>query len=497
VRRAGLTVRCTLEAGRELRRGARAAYFAVGELPGEPHIVRSDLVGGGSASPKLGGPALACFAHLTDIHLTDVQSPARFEYINRFYADPRFRMLLPMQRPQEALNAHAVAAMLRTLDAIEAGPVTGSPVELAVNSGDAVDNVQSNELAAFVALFGGGTVRMNSGGDGYQGVQAVDWPDDIAWKPDGGPLPDAFRTALGFPIHLGLLQRALAPFLAPGLRLRWLGCHGNHEEVCQGVGLVNPDLAAWMVGARHPLAMPDGIDPGDAAELFVTRPEAFAAGRTIPVSADPGRHPFSRKDFLDANHLEAADYVHDAAALRFIVLDTACPGGGADGCVDEGQVSWLRARLEEAGERRIVLVSHHGYDSLTNRRPHPGVHVPAVDPARLLGALNGSPNLVLWLNGHIHMNRVQPRGTFWEVTTASLVDWPCQARLVEIVETGGGRLAIACTMVDHDAPRDPGEAADSARMAALHRELAGNVPGQGFGSRRAGSELDRNVILLR
>ena len=32
-------------------------------------------------------------------------------------------------------------------------------------------------------------------------------------------------------------------------------------------------------------------------------------------------------------------------------------------------------------------------------------------------------------------------------------------------------------------------------LAALHRELAGNVPYSGFESGRAGSPLDRNVIL--
>ena len=491
-----LTVHRRLGAGRELSRGSRAAYHAIGELPGEPHLVRTDLVEGGATSPQLSGPALACFAHLTDIHLTDAQSPARFEFINRYHADPRFRMLLPMQRPQEALNPHSAAAMLRTLDALGAGPVTGSPVKLLVNSGDAVDNVQANELAAFVALFQGGTVRLGSGGAGYHGVQSVEWPDDVAWKPDGGPTPDPFRAAFGFPIHPGLLERAVAPFPAPGVRLPWLGCHGNHEEVVQGVGIVTPELAAWLVGARHPLAMPDGIDPGDAAELFVTRPEAFTRGATLPVAADPARHPFTAQDFLRANRLDRADHVHDTARVRFVILDTACPAGAADGCVDEGQLAWLQEQLEDAGGRRVVLVTHHGLDSLTNRRPHPTGSL-VVDPARLLATLNGSSNVVLWLNGHIHLNQVQPRGTFWEVTTGSLVDWPCQARLLELVEVAGGRLAIACTMVDHDSPLDPGEALESGQMAALHRELAGNVPGQGFGSRRAGHELDRNVILLR
>ena len=492
-----LTIRRRLGPGRELGRGSRAAYRAVGLIDGEPHLVRPDLVDRGGQSRTTGEP-LACFAHLTDIHLTDVQSPARFEFINRYHGDPRFRQLVPMHRPQEALNVHAVAAMLRTFDAIEAGPVTGLPLSLVINSGDAVDNVQSNELAAFSALFRGGTVRLDSGGDRYEGVQASAWPDDLAWKPDGGALPDRFRAALAFPIHPGLLERALAPFAAPGLRLPWIGCHGNHEEVCQGVGIVNPALAAWTVGERHPLSMPPAIDPEQASELFVTRPEAFTLGPSVTVTADPARRFFTLDDFLKANRLVDADHVYDTDAVRFVVLDTVCPGGGADGCVVTDQLAWLRDQLEDAGERRVVLISHHGLDSLTNRRPHPaaGAPVPVPGPA-LLATLNRFPNVVLWLNGHIHTNRVRPRGTFWEVTTGSLVDWPCQARLVELVEVGGGRLAIVCTMVDHDSPLDAAEAGESAQLAALHRELAGNVPGQGFESPRAGSELDRNVILLR
>jgi 3',5'-cyclic AMP phosphodiesterase CpdA len=492
-----LPVQSILGAGRELSRGTRAAYHAVAELKAQPHLVRSDLVTGAARSPRFGGPAVACFAQLTDLHLTDVQSPARFEFINRYHSDPRFRMLLPMQRPQEALNAHAVAAMLRTLDAIEGGPLSASPLELVVNSGDSVDNVQSNELAAFTALFDGGTVRLDSGGDGYQGVQSIDWPDDLAWKPDAGDTPDRFRAALGFPVHKGLLERALAPFAVPGLRLRWLGCRGNHEEVCQGVGIVTPEMAAWMVGARHPLAMPGDIEPGEAAELFVARPEAFTTGPSAPVNADLGRHPFTLNDFLGANHLAEADYVHDTSAVRFVVLDTACPGGAADGCIDARQLEWLQVQLEESGERPVVLVTHHGLDSLTNHRPHPSGGAEAVPAERVLAALNRHFSLVLWLNGHIHANRVQPRGTFWEVTTSSIVDWPCQARLVELVDVGRGRLAIACTMLDHDSPLDPGKAVESAQLASLHRQLAGNVPGQGFDSNRGGSELDRNVILLR
>ncbi len=81
------------------------------------------------------------------------------------------------------------------------------------------------------------------------------------------------------------------------------------------------------------------------------------------------------------------------------------------------------------------------------------------------------------------------------MTTCSVVDWPCQARVVELFEAGADLLAIACTMVDHDGSADPAGADEPAELAGLHRELAGNVPIAGFDSGRAGGPLDRNVIL--
>ncbi len=101
--------------------------------------------------------------HITDLQLADVQSPTRFEFLNRYFADPRYAEIVPVQRPQEALTAHTVDAMLRTLNALR-GPVTGAPPELAVTTGDAIDNAQWNEMQAFLALFDGGLVRQNSGG---------------------------------------------------------------------------------------------------------------------------------------------------------------------------------------------------------------------------------------------------------------------------------------------------------------------------------------------
>jgi hypothetical protein len=270
--------------------------------------------------------------------------------------------------------------------------------------------------------------------------------------------------------------------------------------------------------------------------LFTHHPEVFMAGPARHVVADPGRRPVTRQEFVAAhfgptarpsghgfterNRLDGtAYYVHDTPAVRFIALDTNCLAGGAYGCVDHDQARWLDARLAEvhsryydqAGhhvqrpndDRLVVILSHHGVESLV----HPMTRHAGPDGQPLLGGpdilalLHRYPNVVLWLNGHTHLNAVRARRDprdrahgFWEVTTSSIVDWPCQARLVEMVEAAG-QLSIVCTMIDHDSRVRPEALAADADLAALHRELAANMPFAGMDSTRPGTHADRNVEL--
>ena len=120
------------------------------------------------------------------------------------------------------------------------------------------------------------------------------------------------------------------------------------------------------------------------------------------------------------------------------------------------------------------------------------------------------PNVVLWVNGHTHRNSVTPYarkrnakapGGFWEVNTAAHVDWPQQARTVELVDNGNGTLSIFGTIIDH-APRRPTGSTRSRRWS-WPRSLVSWPPttgrrGQSPKGRdgRRGRLEDRNVELL-
>jgi len=237
-------------------------------------------------------------------------------------------------------------------------------------------------------------------------------------------------------------------------------------------------------------------------------------------------------------------YVDDRyRRVRIIVLDTVNMCGHYQGSVGAAQFAWLERRLAEVHSRHwdargrlvasgnedrlVVVCSHHGLATLINHLAVPGEdHEVVTDLPRVLGPeveslLHRFPNVILWVNGHTHRNAVRPRpdllsrhpsrlsghprghpslrrGTrgFWEVTTSSLIDWPCQARMVEIVSNGDGTLSIFCTMVDHAAPPDPPSADGLLRLASIHRELAANDPHAGIASGRQGEPSDRNVELV-
>jgi hypothetical protein len=220
--------------------------------------------------------------------------------------------------------------------------------------------------------------------------------------------------------------------------------------------------------------------------------------------------------FTDANRADGTAYyvADDLPGVRLVTLDTTNPFGAHDGSLDRAQLRWLEARLAEVhsrhldaegrevdggGEDRlVVLCSHHGADTLTN--PVGAETEDRVLAPEVLALLHRFGNVVLWLNGHVHRHAVRPHpgpaGGFWEVTTAAVMDWPCQARLVEVLENPDGTLSVVCTVLDSAAPLRATGLDDVLDLAAWHRELAANDPTSVGGTAARGIATDRNVELV-
>lgn len=483
---------------RQTARGAAPdahGYRRIVPGPGESHHVRTDL------APVFDGSqeALLTVAHLSDIHVCDAQSPARVEFLDR-WADPDSPVRdtigeVGTYRAQEMLTAQVAEAMVQAVNAVTAGPVGGSAIEFAIATGDNIDNAQANELAWYLTLLEGGTVCADSGDRSrYEGVADGDCFDERFWHPDTAQ-PDRARSRYGFPHVAGLLDAVRAPFEAAGLAMPWLAVHGNHDRMLQGTVPALGALGKAAVGTTKPIALPAGISDDAIVRLIDglddCDPDALSMLReaqTRPVTADVRRRIISREEFVAAHFVAGARpfghgfgadrrpfYRYDHGRATLLVLDTVNRHGGWQGSLDVEQFAWLESELSDAdAERRyVVLASHHPLDTLVNDRVTDGASRRVLGPE--LGAMLADHRcLVLWLNGHTHHTAVIPRGTWWEVTAPSLIDWPQQARIVELLR-GGGSLTVAATMLDHHGTLPWDGATDTpVALAGLSRELAAN-----------------------
>lgn len=157
------------------------------------------------------------------LHVTHVQNPLRFEYLDR-----RCRT---GHRPQELLGTQGAAALVRRVNSLRGGPITGRPLDAVITTGDNTDNRCGLELEWLLTVLAGGQVHPSSGDpDVFEGVAGAGLEE--YWQPEAGT-PGRFEGT-GFPRVPGLLAAATASFRSPGLDVPWLMTMGNHDGAALG-----------------------------------------------------------------------------------------------------------------------------------------------------------------------------------------------------------------------------------------------------------------------
>ncbi|WP_432094396.1 TIGR03767 family metallophosphoesterase [Streptomyces sp. bgisy100] len=490
-------------------------YRRLADGPGWSRVVRSELAAAKSGRTDR-RTALASFVQFTDLHVVDVQHPLRAEFLRS--------ELISAFRPQEALSVAGAVSLVERVNGLRGGPVTGAPLGFVMTTGDNTDNNAKSELDWFLTAMSGGRITPNTGDPRhYEGVQNSG--RKLYWQPDSA-LRDADKE-LGFPRLDGFLDAAIRSVNSPGLRMPWYSTVGNHDGLPGGCYAPGKDFFAdFAVGGRkletvaraEAAALWDAVEKGkdpkgkQYEELLRTRTRQMRR-----VTPDPLRAPFTPREYLKA-HLDpqyagagpvghgytAANLETDRLYYSFrisdgvlgISLDTTNSGGHYEGSLGAAQFRWLDRTLAAHRDDHVLVFSHHTGKTMRNLRP---------DPARpaekrhggdeVVALLKRHRNVLAWINGHSHKNEIIPHGTFWEISTASHVDFPQLARVIELVDNHDGTLSLFTTLVESAAPhRTDFDDLSQTGLASLYRELSFNAPGAR--TSLAGDPGDRNTELL-
>lgn len=419
---------------------------------GLPYIQRIDLLPAGYA-PAASAPRarLLKFFTLSDVHVMDEETPAQAIYFGI-----------------TANNASAYSpTMLYTTQVLNAAVGTinelhrRNPFDFGLSLGDNTNSNQYNEARWFIDILDGKMINPDSG----------DKDDPLAGEEND--YQDVFR-AEG-------LDRSIPWFQVPGNHdVLWLGSHPVNDYIRR-------HLVGWFVMDMGDLFTdPLGIESrgfyGGAIDGTTLYGDIIGAGPVgdFPspprvAAADYDRRAMTRNEwrelFFDTStkpvghgfDLESeipGCYTFEPKAgipIRVIVLDDIQPEDDFEihehGYLDQERFDWLVRQLDKGqAENKLMTIASHiplpliGY----------GRHSP-ITAATVVGKLHTYPNLLLWVAGHIHRNKViafpspdpaKPELGFWHVETSSLRDFPQQFRTFELFRNGDHTISILVTNVD-------------------------------------------------
>ena len=250
--------------------------------------------------------------------------------------------------------------------------------------------------------------------------------------------------------------------------LPWFQVIGNHDRLA--LGNVKPSLAENFSSL-------DFVDTGQFIREHFFRPHGptetkfgsaamgfdFGPGYNGDPNSVEGYYAFTPvAPFRDASNLLIEP------GVRFYVLESTLSGGSAEGGVSDGQISWLSDQLDQHTDSLAIVISHHRLNDLRIGRDD------------LVGVLFDHPQVIAVLSGHEHLHRIrsfpvsgEPERGFWQIQTSSLIDFPQQARILEVINNADGTGLIRTFVFNQQATGQLGENARASYDSSVDEPFNG------------------------
>jgi metallophosphoesterase (TIGR03768 family) len=426
-------------------------------------------------------------------------------------ADPIYSAAMTsIYSPVMPYTTHVLDAAVQTINLLH----QQSPFDFGISLGDVCNSSQYNELRWYIDVLDGKPINPSSGAnlgadqvDYQQPYQAAGLNKAIHWYQVLGN-HDHFCIG-SFPIdakpELGLRESyttdkvwAVGNVLKPNLE----HFPANFDMT---VSLTTP---TYYMGVIDGATVEGKIKHGGDYNLIYPAPS---------VSPDPNRRPLYRQEWIEEffnsdtlpkghgfNHVEAEMGAGFACysfvpktdiPLKVIVLDNtqSSTDGSHDihghGFLDEQRWIWLQKELQAGQDQdQLMIIAAHipiAVSSIgsamewweSDKDPHAKEHN-AVSLAELVTTLQNTPNLLMWIAGHRHLNTIKafvspdptaPERGFWQVETSSLRDFPQQMRDFEIYLNSDYSVSIATVNIDPSVAEGTPAAKSRAYAIATHQ----------------------------
>lgn len=472
----------------ELAKYKENGYGAWHYGPGMNYVKRFDIMPVEYNNIRINNSKrLLNFFTISDIHITDKESPAQAIYLGYKLGSASAYSGVMLY------TTHVLDAAVQTINIMH----KQDPFDFGISLGDTCNATQYNELRWYLDIIDGKNITPSSGN--HAGADKIDYQK---------------------------------PYKATGLdkSIKWYQVIGNHDHFWMGFFPPNNYIKEHLIGKEivnlgNPFIDPLGVDSrgfymgsinggtpyGDIIGIGATKD--FNKVPNISV-ADPKRYSLSRKQWIKeffntsskpkGHGFEEANVKSGFACYTFmpkpnlpikvIVLDDTQGDddsndpvalgygkgsfGYGHGALDNKRYNWLIKELDRGqAEGKLMIIA---------------AHIPiGVEPAgsmmawnqalekKLIAKLHTYPNLILWLAGHRHINKVtafkspdvtHPELGFWQIETSSLRDFPQQFRTFAINFNSDKTVSIFATNID-PIVKDGSSAAISRSYAIAAHEI--------------------------
>jgi len=429
--------------------------------PGLPFQKRLDLMPAGyNFSSVSKAVSLLRFFTMTDVHITDKESPAQAI----FFAGWNLTAV-SIYSPLMLYTTHVLNAAVKTINELH----KVKPFDLGLALGDLANSTQYNELRWFIDVMDGKNIKPNSG----------------AQKE---PLQDFQKE-----------------YEAAGLdkSIPWYAAVGNHDHFWLGSKQVNDKVRKVLVGDKilklgniftDANAMNEDTYSVGTIDCSFPYGKIIGSGVTaelndIPtISPDANRRSLSKSEwigefsnttsipkghgFIQSNPNNAFNGCYSfepksELPLKIIVIDNTMDeadkpvkeGIFGHGSLNNGRYEWLMSQLKAGQEEgKLMIIAAHIPIGVEENSPMDWNISSGYSSQRdLIKQLQSFPNLLLWVSGHRHLNTVtafpskdasHPENAFWEVETKSLREFPQQFRTFDVVLNNDNTISIFTVNVD-------------------------------------------------